>query len=100
MITFPTVLFTLVIASLYGSVYHLIRNGGPWKLLLYVLYSWVGFWLGHIFGAWLDLHFLRLGPLNLGFSTLGSFLVLFLGDWFSTVAKPTKPHLPDDQNGV
>ncbi len=98
--TFPTIVFTLLIASLYGAVYHLIRDGGPWKLLLYVLFSWIGFWLGQIFGSWLEIRFITVGPLNLGFSTAGSFLVLILGDWFISAANPTRSHLPDDKNGV
>jgi len=90
MITIPSLLFAMLIASLYGTLYHLVRNGGPWKLLLYNLFSWIGFGLGHGLGSWLKIQFFSFGALNLGLSTLGSFLIIFLGDWFSTIAKPPK----------
>ena len=95
MMTIPSLLFGLIIASLYGALYHLIRDGGPWKLLLYILFSWVGFGLGHSLGGWLGIQFFSIGAFNLGFATLGSFLIIALGDWFSTIAKPPTPHLPD-----
>jgi hypothetical protein len=100
MITIPSLLFAMLIASLYGAVYHLIRNGGPWKLLVYILFSWIGFGLGHGLGNWLELQLLKIGALNLGISTLGSFLTILLGDWLITIAKPSVSHLPNDENRV
>lgn len=90
MITIPSLLLAMLIPSLYGALYHLIRDGGPWKLLLYILFSWIGFGLGHSLGTWLKVNFFTVGGLNLGVSTLGSFLIIVLGDWFSTIAKPPR----------
>jgi hypothetical protein len=81
--TLPTLLFALLVALLYGSLYHLIRDGGPWRLLLYMILSTIGFALGHLFGLWRDWVFLPLGSLNLGVSSLGSVLILIIGDWLS-----------------
>ena len=81
--TLPTFLFALLVALFYGALYHLIRNGGFWRLILYFILSIFGFVAGHLFGLWRGWTFIPLGSLNFGLSTLGSVLVLILGDWLS-----------------
>ena len=83
--TVPTLLFALLIALLYGALYHLIRDGGFWRLLLYFSLSIFGFVVGHLIGAWREWTFLPLGALNLGLSSLGSLAFLLFGDWLSRV---------------
>lgn len=83
--TFPALLFALVVALFYGAVYHLIRNGGFWRLMLYFCLSLFGFVAGHLIGLWREWMFLPLGALNLGLSSLGSVLVLIMGDWLSRI---------------
>jgi hypothetical protein len=81
--TLPTLLFGLLVALLYGALYHLLRNGGFWRLLLFFSLSIAGFILGHWIGIWREWTFIPLGALNLGLSTLGSFMLLAVGDWLS-----------------
>ncbi len=81
--TFPAMLFSLLIALLYGAVYHLIRDGGFWRLILFMFLSVFGFALGYLLGLWRGWVLLPLGTINLGLSTLGSFLILLLGDWLT-----------------
>jgi len=81
--TIPTLLFALVVALLYGSLYHLLRGGGFWRLVLYLVLSAIGFAIGHLIGLWQGWIFFPLGSLNLGISTLGSIAVLLLGDWLN-----------------
>lgn len=83
--TLPALLLALVIALFYGAVYHLIRNGGFWRLFLYFTLSLVGFLVGHLIGIWRGWTFLPLGAINLGLSSLGSVMVLMLGDWLSRI---------------
>jgi hypothetical protein len=83
--TVPTLLFALLIALLYGALYHLIRDGGFWRLLLYFSLSIFGFVIGHWIGVWREWTFLPMGALNLGLSSLGSITLLILGDWLSRV---------------
>ncbi len=83
--TFPTLLLALLIALLYGALYHLIRDGSLWRLLLYFGLSSVGFAVGHLIGVWRGWVFIPLGSLNLGLSSLGSILVLLFGDWLSRI---------------
>jgi len=86
--TLPTLLFGLLAALLYGAVYHLIRNGGFWRLILYFGLSTFGFIAGHLIGLWRGWTFMPLGSLNFGLASLGSFMVLMLGDWLSRM----EPH--------
>lgn len=81
--TLPSLLFALLIALLYGALYHLLRGGGFWRLIFFLVLSVLGFAAGHLVGLWRGWIFLPLGSLNLGMSTIGSILFLFLGDWLS-----------------
>jgi len=83
--TLSTLLFALLISLLYGAVYHLLRNGGFWRLVLYLGLSVVGFVLGHLIGFWRGWNFFPLGSLNLGMSSIGSLIILVIGDWLSRI---------------
>jgi len=79
----PALLIGFLIASLYGALYHLARDGGFWRLLLYLLLAWAGFAAGHYLGLWLNWVLLPLGSWNFGAATIGSLIFLGLGDWLS-----------------
>jgi hypothetical protein len=83
--TLPTLLFALLIALIYGALYHLIRGGGLWRLLLYLGLGILGFVAGHLIGLWRGWVFIPLGSINLGLSSVGSFVFLILGDWLSRI---------------
>lgn len=83
--TLPSLLLALLIALLYGALYHLIRGGSFWRLILYFSLSIFGFAVGHLIGLWRGWVFLPLGSLNLGLSSIGSAIVLMLGDWLSRI---------------
>lgn len=83
--TLPSLLFALLIAMLLGSLYHLIRGGGFWRFMLYLGLSILGFAAGHLVGSWQGWMFFPLGSLNLGVSSLGSLIILVIGDWLSRI---------------
>ena len=85
--TLPALLLALLVALFYGALYHLLRGGGFWRLLLYFSLSIAGFIAGHLFGLWRGWTFLPLGALNLGLSSVGSLALLILGDWLSRIEK-------------
>jgi hypothetical protein len=98
--TLPALLFAFLIASLYGALYHLIRNGGPGRLMVYLLLAWTGFAAGHLLGAWRGWVFLPIGPLNFGLASLGSLLTLVAADLAGhTKASELNP-FSDDENAV
>jgi len=83
--TIPSFVFALMIASLYGALYHLIRGGGLGRLLLFLIFGWVGFAVGHLVGIWQGWVLIPVGELNWGLSTLGSLIFLVGGDWISHI---------------
>ena len=83
--TFPALLFALLIALFYGALYHLIRGGRAWRLLLYLFLSVFGFALGQLLGIWRGWVFLPIGSVNLGLSSICSLLLLILGDWLTRI---------------
>ena len=70
---------------LYGALYHLIRGGGFWRLIFDLGLSLIGFIVGHLVGSWRGWIFFPLGSLNLGMSSVGSIIILILGDWLSHI---------------
>jgi tRNA-specific 2-thiouridylase len=83
--TFPTLLFAILIAVFYAGLFHLLRGGGGWKMLLYIGLSVLGFAAGQLLGMWRGWLILMLGPINLGLGTLGSVVLMVLGNWLSHI---------------
>ncbi len=83
--TTPTLLFGLVISTLYGAGFHLWRGGSSGSLILYLILSWIGFWIGHFAGNSLEWTFGSIGQLRLGMATLTSLAFLAIGHWLSLV---------------
>lgn len=88
--TLPGILLGSVIAALYGALFHLIRGGGFGRMLLYLLLAIVGFWSGHLLGSYFGWQFLMVGPLNLGFASIGSIVLLLVGYFLSLIQTDTK----------
>ena len=81
----PTLLVALLFVLLYGSIYHLLRGGGIGHLLLYLGLSALGFGGGHLISLWLRWDFMPIGQINLGISSIGSLIILVVGDWLSRI---------------
>lgn len=78
-----TIVFGVLLSTLYGGLYHLIRGGKMRKLLLFLALAWAGFWLGDMAGWLMDWTFAPLGMMNAGTGTIGAFLFLMIGDLVS-----------------
>jgi len=83
--TIPAFVFGVIISSLYGAAFHLWRDGGIGRLILYLFLSWLGFWVGHFLADRLGWTFGSVGPLHIGLATISSLLFLFIGYWLSKV---------------
>jgi dipeptide/tripeptide permease len=79
--TSPAILLGFTIASLLGALYHLLRGGGTGRLLFYIALAWGGFWGGHFLGVLSGWMLWSVGPLRIGWGSLGALLVLLTGDW-------------------
>jgi hypothetical protein len=73
----------LILSTLYGALFHFWRGGGPGRLVLYLVLSWLGFLAGHFIAVYLDINFEKVGELHLGLASLGSFLFISIGYWLS-----------------
>jgi hypothetical protein len=85
--TIPAVLFGILVSTLIGAIFHLWKNGGLGRLLLYIILAWIGFWVGHIIGQALNWTFFSVGSLHFGMAILGSLLFLGIGYWFSLISQ-------------
>jgi len=68
--------FSFILATLYGAVFHLVSGGDARRLALFLLAGWLGFALGHALGDLLDLTLLDIGPLHMLPATVGAWLAL------------------------
>lgn len=78
--TTQSALLGLLIASVCGLGYHVLRGGGVSRLALYVASAWVSFGVGHIAGSLLGWQALRIGPLNLLPALLATVIGLVVAD--------------------
>jgi len=77
----PSFVYSFLLASLLGSAFHFWKGGGGGRLLLYLILSWAGFFLGNWLSSSWDAALLMIGPFSGGFGALGSLILLFLGNW-------------------
>ncbi|HEX8991813.1 MAG TPA: hypothetical protein VF784_09050 [Anaerolineales bacterium] len=83
--TLPAFLLGLLYALLIGSLFHVWRDGGAGRLVLYLVLSVAGAAAGQLLGGWQNWIFFAVGPLNLGLVTIGSVVFLGIGYWLSLV---------------
>ncbi len=81
----PTIAFGVLLSTLYAAAYHLIRGGAAKQLLLFMVLSWAGFWLGDSIGWSLSWSFASIGILNAGMGTILSFVFIVAGDFLSHI---------------
>jgi hypothetical protein len=81
----PSLLLGILISTLYGTGFHLLRGGNLGKLILYMILGWAGFWTGQALATSIGWGLLSLGPLHLGMATLLSFIFLGLGYWLGKI---------------
>jgi hypothetical protein len=77
----PAIVFSFLLATLYGSVFHWVVGGDARRLALLLLASWLGFTLGQALGEGLALW--RIGTVNMMSASLGAVLALWLTWWFT-----------------
>ncbi len=85
MLTLPTIIFGLVVALLIGAVYHFIRGGSGWMLLLYLGLSTLGFASGQALSMWRGWSLFMFGVLDIGLGAIGSAVFLIFGEWLSHI---------------
>lgn len=79
--TASSIVLGLLLATVYGTLFHVLIGGPARRLLLYVMASWIGFALGHLAGDVFLIDWFQLGPLNLLSASVGSWVAL-IGSWW------------------
>ena len=80
--------FSLLVAVGLGLIFHFIRGGGIGRLILYLAAAWIAFIAGHLVAELLELHILRVGPINLFAAVLASVVGLLAA---SVLVGPERP---------
>lgn len=73
----PTLTFAFLLATLMGSVFHLIIGGSGRRFALYLLAGWVGFAVGHLIGIILEINLFNIGTLRAASAAFGALIALF-----------------------
>ena len=81
--TIPTLFLGLILSTLYGALFHLWLGGNAGRLLLYLILSWIGFWLGQFIGDLLNITFDNFGQLHIVLASMSSLIFLGIGYWLS-----------------
>ena len=84
----PTILLGIVLSTLYGAVFHVLRGGTVRRLLLDLLLAWGGFWAGDQLALYFGWTFWPIGVLNAGAATLASLGCLLLGEVITRLLTP------------
>jgi len=71
----PSFLIGMVIATLCGLLFHVLRGGRLSRMLLYISTAWVSFFAGQLVSEWISWRVLRYGSLNL----LPDLIATFIG---------------------
>lgn len=85
----PSVTFGFILATLFGAGFHLIVGGDARRLALFLLAGWVGFALGHLFGAFFQVNMLNIGTLRVFTASLGAVIAL-LAAYLLTSSRKSK----------
>ncbi len=89
--TLPALVFGFLVSTLMGAAFHLWKDGGLGRLLLYLILAWVGFWGGHLLGSHFNLNFGSIGPLHFGVAIIMAAATLYAGYWLSLINRQEQP---------
>jgi hypothetical protein len=88
--TIPGLFFGSLIGALVGGLLHLVVGGHPARLLLYVLFGVIGFWVGQITAEIFDWTLFSFGSLHLGVALPICLVVTGFLYWLSLVQTTEK----------
>lgn len=77
------IILGFLLATAYGTGFHLLLGGPARRIVLYVLAAWTGFAIGHISGDILQIDILKLGALHLFSASLGAWIALIASWWLT-----------------
>jgi uncharacterized membrane protein YeaQ/YmgE (transglycosylase-associated protein family) len=79
----PSIVFSFILATLYGAAFHVISGGDARRLALFLLAAWLGFALGQTLGETFGMSLMDIGPLHILPATVGAWLALVVARLFT-----------------
>jgi len=86
----PTLTFGFILATLLGSLFHLILGGDVRRLAAFLVAGWVGFGIGHLLGVNLGIDVLSIGSLRTVPAVFGAIVVLLLTHFMTASRRPAR----------
>lgn len=77
----PYILLSLLLGSLYGTLFHLWRGKTARDLIIYFVTGIAGFWLGQVLGDLIGSNLFLIGPLHILEATTLAWASLFVVRW-------------------
>ncbi len=77
----PALAIILILSMVYGAIFHLIRGKGWRDLGMFILFALIGFSIGQLMGALLQLDVLKLGQVHLVEGTIFAWLAMLAFVW-------------------
>jgi len=85
--TLSAYLLSFLFSTVLGLIFHVIVGGRGWRIIFFILLSWLGFILGNIIGGSIGWQWLNIGSIYSIPASLGSIITLLLGFWLGKVQK-------------
>jgi len=82
-ITIPVLIFGSMVALLIGSIVHLVGGGKLLRLILSMVFAWIGFWVGNYGADYFGINLIKYGPVDYVVSTVSSLVFAMFGFWIS-----------------
>ncbi|MDM8526941.1 hypothetical protein QUF58_01910 [Anaerolineales bacterium HSG24] len=87
----PYILFGLVLAAIYGTIFYIWQGQQLIDLVLYLLVALVGLAVGQLLGLTFAFDFVMIGPLYIVEGTVISWLSLFAARWLKITTENQPP---------
>lgn len=72
----PTLVFSFVVATLIGALFHVVLGGGGRRLVVYLTAAWVGFAIGQGIGILTGSSLITIGSLRAESAGAGALIAL------------------------
>lgn len=89
--TSPSILFGIILSTFYGVIFHLFKGGSLGRLGVYIIFSWMGFWIGQLFAELLNIDFLTIGTIHAGIASIFSWIFIVVSHWLSHIEINQRP---------
>ncbi len=74
----PALLFSAIVSTVYGALFHFWRGGSLRRLGLFLVAAWIGFGAGQVAGRLIGWNLGMVGDVHLIEATLGSLIALIV----------------------